>query len=65
MMAQSIGSGVTGSTFPSRDEDMLGQKPPTPQRRRSCKVIWTTMKAPTITMSTTLTWTRSGMTPMC
>ena len=24
MMAQSIGSGVTGSTFPSRDEDMLG-----------------------------------------
>ena len=24
MMAQSIGSGVTGSTFPPRDEDMLG-----------------------------------------
>ncbi len=35
MLAQSIGSAVSGSTYPSKDEDMLGPKRTMPQRRRT------------------------------
>ncbi len=58
MMAQSIGSGVSGSTYPSRDEDMLAVEADYAAKKASCKPNWTTSKAPTPGMtSTATTWT--------
>ena len=58
MMAQSIGSAISGTTYPSDDRSWWRWRPTTPPRRPRCKPRSTTSRAATPAMtSTVMTWT--------
>ena len=57
MMAQSIGSMISGTTYPSDDPSWWRWRPTTPPRRPRCKPRSTTSRAATPAMtSTAMTW---------
>ena len=56
---------VGASTYPCEDGVCWEPKPPTVVWKRSSRTIWTATKAPTTMTSTTSTWTKLSMIPMC
>ena len=58
MMAQSIGSAISGTTYPSDDPELVAVEATMPPRRPHCKPRSTTSRAATpATTSTAMTWT--------
>lgn len=65
VMAGTAGTGVTASSYFSKDKDMLGAEKAYAKLEQNCNGISTPTRPPTTTMNTIFIWTKSSMTPMC